>query len=105
MGTHRGRQRFIKNNSSQLKSEVVNDPVSVFRTMIEAIDENISDVKNRAPNRTEQFIKFDSSKLKTNLTDSGNEFIQYILNSLVQESKDDLHSLCTEMNETVEELR
>lgn len=105
MGTHRGRQRFIKTNSSQIKSEGINDPVSAYRTMIENIDDYIGDVKNKPSNKNEQFIKFDSSKLKMNLTEAGNEFIQYILNSLVQESKDDLHSLCTEMQETVEELR
>ena len=73
--------------------------------MIENIDDYINDVRLKPSAKNEQFIKFDSSKLKNNLTEAGNEFIQYILNSLVQESKDDLHSLCTEMQETVEELR
>jgi len=47
----------------------------------------------------------DSSKLKTRLIDGGQEYIHYILNQLVTDSKNELHKLLTHMVDTVDELR
>jgi len=47
----------------------------------------------------------DSSKLKTRLIDGGQEYIHYILNQLVTDSKNELNKLLTHMVETVDELR
>jgi hypothetical protein len=62
-------------------------------------------VRNKQATRNEQFIILDSSKLKTRLIDGGQEYIHYILNQLVTDSKNELNQLCTLMVETVDELR
>ena len=53
MGTHRGRQRFIKTNSASSKTEGSNDPVSAYRTMIENIEDYMSDVKMKPSTKNE----------------------------------------------------
>ena len=65
--------------------------------MIESIDEYVADIRNKPPFKNEQFIRFENSKMKQMLTESGNEFIQYILNDLITKSKKELNELCTNM--------
>jgi hypothetical protein len=43
--------------------------------MIESIDEYVADIRNKPPFKNEQFIRFENSKMKQMLTESGNEFI------------------------------
>jgi len=61
--------------------------------VIESVGEHIDDVRNKQATRNEQFLILDSSKLKTSLIDGGNEYIQYILNELVTNSKKELNEL------------
>lgn len=64
-----------------------------------------NDVKNKQPQKPEQFIILDCSKLKNTLTEYGDEFIQQIFQHLIKESKEDLNNLLTEFTETIEELK
>lgn len=105
MGTSRGKTRFLKQSNSQNADKVDKNPQLVYKSVIESINEHIDDVRNKQATRNEQFIILDSSKLKTRLIDGGNEYIHYILNQLVTDSKNELNQLCTLMIETVDELR
>lgn len=77
----------------------------MYKSVIESVGEHIDDVRNKQATRNEQFIILDSSKLKTRLIDGGQEYIHYILNQLVTDSKNELNKLLTHMVETVDELR
>lgn len=65
----------------------------------------MNDVKNKQPQKAEQFIILDCSKLKASLTDSGNQLIADIFEHLIAESKEELNSLLTEFHDTIEELK
>jgi hypothetical protein len=65
----------------------------------------MNDVKNKQPQKAEQFIILDCSKLKASLTDSGNQEIADIFAHLIAESKDELNGLLTEFHDTIEELK
>ena len=64
----------------------------------------MNDVKNKQPQKPEQFIILDCSKLKNNLTEYGNDFIQKIFEHLIKESKDDLNQLLNEFTHTIDVL-
>jgi dynein heavy chain len=105
MGTTRGKTRFLKQSNSNNSDKVDKNPQLVYKSVIESVGEHIDDVRNKQATRNEQFIILDSSKLKTRLIDGGQEYIHYILNNLVSDSKAELHKLLTHMVETVDELK
>lgn len=84
--------------------KVDKNPQLVYKSVIESVGEHIDDVRNKQATRNEQFIILDSSKLKTKLIDGGQEYIHYILNQLVTDSKNELNKLLAHMLETVDEL-
>jgi len=65
----------------------------------------MNDVKNKQPQKPEQFIILDCSKLKNSLTEYGNDFIQKIFEHLIKESKDDLNQLLNEFTDTIDVLK
>lgn len=64
-------QRILRATSGE-------DSVQKYKESIESLIDVINDVKNKQQEKQEAFIKFDYSKLKNSLIDSGNEFIQKI---------------------------
>jgi dynein heavy chain len=79
--------------------------VQRYKESIESLVDVMNDVKNKQPQKPEQFIILDCSKLKSSLTECGNAFIQDIFEHLITESKEDLNSLLTHFTETIEELK
>jgi len=75
------------------KDQLDPDPVQRYKEGIESLNDVLNDVKNKHPSKQEQFIIIDYSKYKNSLLEHGYEFIQFIFNTLIQESKDDLNSL------------
>jgi uncharacterized phage infection (PIP) family protein YhgE len=65
----------------------------------------ITDVKNKQPQKPEQFIILDCSRLKASLTDCGSTFIQDIFDHLIEESKRDLTELLDEFTTTIDTLK
>lgn len=105
MGTERGKKRFLKQSTTSSSDRPDQNPHQTYKSVIESVGEHIDDVRNKQATRNEQFLILDSSKLKTSLIDGGNEYIQYILNELVTNSKKELKDLLDGMVETVDELR
>lgn len=95
----RGMQRILRASSSGA------DSVQKYKESIESLVDVINDVKNKQQEKQEQFIKFDYSRLKGSLIDSGNEFIQKIFQHLIKESKEDLNNLLNEFDETIATLK
>jgi hypothetical protein len=79
--------------------------VQRYKESIEGLVDVITDVKNKQPQKPEQFIILDCSRLKASLTECGTEFIQDIFAHLIRESKEDLNTLLAEFTETIEELK
>jgi dynein heavy chain len=65
----------------------------------------ITDVKNKQPQKPEQFIILDCAKLKASLTECGSTFIQDIFDHLIEESKRDLNELLDEFTTTIDTLK
>jgi len=91
-------QRILRATSGE-------DSVQKYKESIESLVDVINDVKNKQQEKQEQFIKFDYSRLKNSLIDSGNEFIQKIFQHLIKESKEDLNNLLNEFEETIVTLK
>ena len=81
------------------------DSVQKYKESIESLIDVINDVKNKQQEKAERFIKFDYSRLKGSLIDSGQEFIQKIFQHLIKESKEDLNNLLNEFDETIATLK
>mmetsp|Transcript_20727 Transcript_20727/g.31788 ORF Transcript_20727/g.31788 Transcript_20727/m.31788 type:complete len:653 (+) Transcript_20727:3424-5382(+) len=99
--TERGRRRIMRGTQGDLDQ----DPVQRYKESIESLMDVRNDVKNKQPQKPEQFIILDCSKLKNSLTEYGDDFIQQIFQHLIKESKEDLNNLLTEFTETIEELK
>ena len=99
--TAKGRQRILRGTQGELDQ----DPVARYKESIEGLVDVITDVKNKQPQKPEQFIILDCSRLKASLTDCGTTFIQDIFEHLITESKEDLNTLLGEFTETIEELK
>jgi hypothetical protein len=91
-------QRILRATSGE-------DSVQKYKESIESLIDVINDVKNKQQEKQEQFIKFDYSRLKGSLIDSGQEFIQKIFQHLIKESKEDLNNLLNEFDETIATLK
>ena len=85
--------------------ELDQDPVQRYKEQIEGLVDVMNDVKNKQPQKAEQFIILDCSKLKASLTDSGNQLIADIFEHLIAESKEELNGLLNEFHDTIEELK
>lgn len=99
--TDRGKRRILKGNQGQLDQ----DPVQGYRQAIENIVEVLSSIKGTQPQKAEQFIILDCSKLKNSLNEYGNDFILQIFQHLILESKQELNSLLNEFTTTIDELK
>lgn len=94
-------KRILRGN----QGDVDQDPVQRYKESIESLIDVMNDVKNKQPQKPEQFIILDCSKLKNSLTEYGNDFIQKIFEHLIKESKDDLNQLLFEFTDTIETLK
>jgi deoxyadenosine/deoxycytidine kinase len=94
-------KRILRGN----QGDVDQDPVQRYKESIESLIDVMNDVKNKQPQKPEQFIILDCSKLKNSLTEYGNDFIQKIFEHLIKESKDDLNQLLGEFTDTIEILK
>lgn len=99
--TERGKARLFKQDLE--KNE--DNPVFAYKRAIEELTENLSDIRHKFAQKTEQFISLESSLLKQTLLDLGNEYMTYILEHLKKDAKTDLNTLIDEMQQTVEELK
>jgi len=79
--------------------------VFAYKRAIEELTENLSDIRHKFAQKTEQFISLESSLLKQTLLDLGNEYMTYIIEHLKKDAKTDLNTLIDEMQQTVEELK
>lgn len=94
-------KRILRGN----QGDVDQDPVQRYKESIESLIDVMNDVKNKQPQKPEQFIILDCSKLKNSLTEYGNDFIQKIFEHLIKESKDDLNQLLNEFTDTIDVLK
>ena len=94
-------KRILRGN----QGDVDKDPVQRYKESIESLIDVMNDVKNKQPQKPEQFIILDCSKLKNSLTEYGNDFIQKIFEHLIKESKDDLNQLLNEFTDTIDVLK
>lgn len=99
--TERGKKRILRGTQGELDQ----DPVQRYKESIESLIDVMNDVKNKQPQKPEQFIILDCSRLKASLTEYGHDFIQQIFQHLIKESKEDLNNLLNEFTETIEELK
>lgn len=94
-------KRILRGN----QGDIDQDPVQRYKESIESLIDVMNDVKNKQPQKPEQFIILDCSKLKNSLTEYGNDFIQKIFEHLIKESKDDLNQLLNEFTDTIDVLK
>ena len=94
-------KRILRGN----QGDTDQDPVQRYKESIESLIDVMNDVKNKQPQKPEQFIILDCSKLKNSLTEYGNDFIQKIFEHLIKESKDDLNQLLNEFTDTIDVLK
>ena len=94
-------KRILRGN----QGDVDQDPVQRYKESIESLIDVMNDVKNKQPQKPEQFIILDCSKLKNSLTEYGNDFIQKIFEHLIKESKDDLNQLLNGFTDTIDVLK
>lgn len=99
--TDRGKARLFKQDLE--KNE--DNPVFAYKRAIEELTENLSDIRHKFAQKTEQFISLESSLLKQTLLDLGNEYMTYILEHLKKDARNDLTTLIEEMHNTVEDLK
>lgn len=100
MRTERGWRRILRGASDEDNE----DPVQRYKESIESINEIIIDVNNKPGQQAEGFIIIDCSLLKNKLNEYGQEFINKIINHLVEESKTDLNTMLQEFDDTANEL-
>jgi hypothetical protein len=67
MNTHhvKGMRRILGGSNLDM------DPVQKYKESIETLNDVMNDVKNKQPQKAEQFIILDCSKLKISLTEFG----------------------------------
>jgi hypothetical protein len=99
MRTDRGYKRFLKGTS-----ESYNDPVEQYKHIINGLATTIFEVRNKQPQKPEQFIIIDCSKLKSILIEQGQEFIHKLFNQITSEARDELNGLLEQFSETIKEL-
>jgi hypothetical protein len=79
--------------------------VQRYKESVESLFEVVCDVRNKQPQKPEQFIILDCSKLKGRLQEAGQASIAEIFEHLTTEARGDLKDLLSEFEETVKELR
>jgi hypothetical protein len=65
--TDRGKARLIKQDHDKYED----NPVIAYKRAIEELSENLIDIRNAPPQKTEQFISIEFSMLKQKLVDMG----------------------------------
>jgi len=98
--TDKGRKRILLGRQDQND----HDPVQRYSSSIEHVRDQINDINNQTPQKAEGFIMIDYSKLKSNLMEYSNEYIQTIYQFIIQEAKQKLNALITEFETIISEL-
>lgn len=99
--TERGKQRLFKQDQQKFQD----NPVLRYKQVVEELSENLLDIRNNVPQKSEKFISVEFGQLKQTLLDMGQDYQTYIMDHLKKDAKNDLNSLIDEMRETVQELK
>jgi len=102
--TQRGKQRFLVGDSDKQK-KFPEDPVYLYKSSIDLLEEIVADIKNKPGQKNEQFVILDSMKLKNELCEQGQECIQFLITHVINETKKELNQLLKELSDTVKELK
>jgi hypothetical protein len=102
MRSERGRKRILQRKGDDQYGQ---DPVEQYRTQIELMNEQRTEIRGGETSQQEQFLLLDFSKLLKDLGSFALDFTQTIFSHILKESREELDALLNEYKTTIQELK